>query len=90
MNMKVIIMSTLISALLAGTSAMADFFPDDGVVTEKINYQSPLVIRGDDIVLSGRKSVADNETTYSSVERKKVSYQSPSIVAEDTGLSGRK
>ena len=84
-NIKVIIASSL----LAGTSAIADFSPDDGVVTGKVCCQSPILI-GEDIAFSGRKSLADNETNHSSVERQKVSYQLSTFDIEDTDISGRK
>ena len=88
MNIKAIIASSLFATLFAGTSAIADFFPGDGVVTERVSYQSPLI--NDDIVLSGLKSVADYETTNSSVEMQKVSYQLGTLEIYDSVISGKK
>ena len=67
MNIKAILASTLLTALFAGTSVIAD-----------------------DMVLSGKKSAADIETTHSSVEKQRVNYQIATFDNEDSVVSGKK
>ncbi len=60
MKIKAILVSTLLTALFAGTSAIADgddnqFFYENTVSTERVNYKAPSVIIDNDAVLSGRK-----------------------------------
>ncbi len=64
-NTKAIIASTLLTALFAGTSAIAgdnDHFAAadyetaiTSVVMQKVSYQAPSVSTNDDSVLSGKK-----------------------------------
>lgn len=64
-NTKAILASTLLTALFAGTSAIAgdnDHFAaadyetaNSSVVMQKVSYQAPSVSTNDDTVLSGKK-----------------------------------
>ena len=95
---KTILASTLLAALLAGTSAYADKrgdlidYSDNSGITEsvamqKVRYETPTVDT-DNLVLSGKKS--NYIVGHNSDFKNKVRFEMQSVEKDNSILSGKK